>query len=315
MRKSISWAAAALLALSLSGCHKMVEDEAGAARTIYASLPPVYALASPILEGAPGITFQCLAQPQDGCLRDYELSDWDAALLGSADAVIIAGRGMESFESRLAGGEIAVVGLMEGLPLLNSGSVAPAGDEPDHFDDENPWAHLSVDLAQSMVSAVASGMAALDPDYAGLYEENYARFDEELEALKTRMEEKAARAPEASVAVLHEGLFYLTDDLGLHVAAVIRREPGSDLSDNELSAALDTLRDSGARVLLMEVQAPQSLREALSRAGYEIARIDTLSTHASGGEGDYDYIKAMDENAGAIVAALERASGGQQHGP
>ncbi len=64
----------------------------------------VYALSAPILSGAPGITLKCLVQPQDGCLRNYELSDWDAALLGSADAAILSGRGLESFESGIFGG-------------------------------------------------------------------------------------------------------------------------------------------------------------------------------------------------------------------
>jgi hypothetical protein len=45
------------------------------------------------------------------------------------------------------------------------------------------------------------------------------------------MEEMLIAAPEHSVAVAHEALFYMTDELGLQVDAVIRREPGSELSD------------------------------------------------------------------------------------
>ncbi len=305
MRKFLFMLAAALFALPLAGCHKLVADEANPARTLYASLPPVYALARPILEGAPGITLKCLVQPQDGCLRSYELSDWDEALLGDADAVILAGRGLESFESLLSGGSIAVMGAMDGLTLINNGALAPEGDESDHFDDENPWAYLSVPQAREMCSVIAAGMIALDPDYQSLYEENFAHYDEALEALETRAEELILAAPEASVAVAHEGLFYLTDWLGLSVASVVRREPGSDLSDNELSAALASLRESGARVILIESQAPQALRDALTDAGFQLALIDTLSTHAPGDAGD--YIRTMDKNAHAIADALARA--------
>jgi ABC-type Zn uptake system ZnuABC Zn-binding protein ZnuA len=234
MRKFFLWMAAALLALALSGCQKLVPDEANPARTIYASFPPVYALANPILNGVPGITLKCLVQPQDGCLRSYEPSDWDEALLGSADAVILAGRGFESFESQLSEGKIAVVSAMDGLTLLNNGSVAAEGDEPNHFEDENPWAYLSVKQAREMASIITAGMLTLDPDYESLYEENYSNFDQKLEALQTRMEEELIAAPEKSVAVAHEGLFYMTDELGLSIGAVIKREPGSELSDNEL---------------------------------------------------------------------------------
>lgn len=306
MRKTILWMAAALIALPLSGCQKLVREEANPARTIYASFPPIYALSAPILEGVPGITLKCLVQPQDGCLRNYDLSDWDEALLGSADAMILSGRGLESFESRIAGGKLAVLAATQGLTLLNNGALAAEGDEPDHFNDENPWAYLSVARAREMCSVIAAGMIALDPDYEARYEENFARFDGQLEALQDRMEEKVIAAPEHSVAVAHEGLFYLTDELGLHVAAVVKREPGSELTGNDLKQALSDLKTSGAKAVLLETQAPKSLRDALAGAGYQLALIDTLSTHTPGSLND--YIETMDKNAQAIADALAHAS-------
>ena len=306
MRKFLLMLAAALIALPLSGCQKLVPDEVNPARTLYASFPPVYALSQPILSGAPGITLKCLVQPQDGCLRNYDLSDWDAALLNSADAVILAGRGLESFESALSEGKLAVVGAMDGLTLLNNGQVAAEGDEPDHFDGENPWAYLSVEQAREMCSIITAGMIALDPDYEELYEQNYAGFDEKLEALEGRIEEALIAAPEHSVAVAHEGLFYLADELGLDVAHVIEREPGSEFSGNELKQALEALKASDAKVVLIEIQAPKALRDALTAAGYPLALIDTLATHAPGGPDD--YIETMDKNARAIADALKRAA-------
>ena len=307
MRKILLILAAALIALPLSGCQKLVPGEANPQKAIYASFPPIYALSAPILAGAPGITLKCLVQPQDGCLRNYELSDWDEALLGSADAIILAGRGFEGFEGELSEGKVAVVSAMDGLKLLNNGAVAAEGDEPDHFDDENPWAYLSVEQARQMCSVITAGMAQLDPDYEQLYEENYAKFDAKLETLEGRMENLLIAAPERSVAVAHEGLNYLADELGLNVSATIRREPGSELSDNELSQALKTLAASDAKVVLLEIQAPKTLRDALTSAGYQLALIDTLSTHAPGSLDD--YITTMDKNAQAIADALKRAAG------
>lgn len=296
---------AAALSISLAGCGKIVPDEENPERTLYASFAPVYALASPIVSGVPGITLKCLVQPQDGCLRSYELSDWDEAMLATADAVILAGRGFESFENWTPNGNVAIVSAMDGLTLLNNGSTAPEGDEPDHFEDENPWAYLSVAQAREMISVIAAGMIQLDPDYESRYEENEEDFDGKLEALEARMEEALIAAPEMGVAVAHEGLFYLTDELGLAVGAVIKREPGSELSDNELKAALESLKAANVRVVLIESQSPQSLRDALTNAGYHLALIDTLSTHLPGGLDD--YIDTMDKNARAIADALKEA--------
>jgi len=305
MKKTLSIVAAALLALPLVGCHRLVPDEMNPAQTIYASFPPVYALSEPIASGAPGITLKCLVQPQDGCPRSYQLSDWDQAMLGGADAVILFGRGFESFETQLSQGSVAAVGAMNALTLINNGTVAPEGDDADHFDQENPWAYLSVERAREICGIITAGMVALDPGYEALYEDNYAHFDEELEALQIRMEEMILAAPEAGVAVAHEGLFYLADDLGLSVGAVIRREPGSDLTSSELDEAIQSLKDGGAKVVLMERHAPKSLRDALTAAGFQLALIDTLVTHAAP-SGD-DYVAAMEQNARAIADALARA--------
>ncbi len=307
MRKIFLLLAAALIALPLSGCQKLVPDEAVPARTVCASFPPVYALSAPILTGVPGITLKCLVQPQDGCLRNYELSDWDGAIFSSADAVILSGRGLESFESQISEGKLAAISAAQGLTLLKNGAVAAEGDEPDHFEAENPWAYLSVAKAREMCSVIAVGMIALDPDYEAQYEDNFAHFDAELEALEGRMEEKLIAAPERSVAVAHEGLFYLTDELGLDVAAVVKREPGSELIGNDLQQALAFLKASGAKVVLLETQAPKALRDALTGAGYALALIDTLSTHAPGALDD--YIVTMDKNAQAVADALSRAAG------
>lgn len=306
MRKFFLLMAAVLIALPLSGCQKLVSEEANPERTLCASFPPVYALSGPILTGVPGITLKCLVQPQDGCLRNYELSDWDGAILSSADAVILSGRGLESFESQLSEGELAAVSAAQGLTLIKNGAVAAEGDEPDHFEGENPWAYLSVARARDMCSVIAAGMIELDPDYEAQYEENFAHFDAELEALQGRMEEKLITAPERSVAVAHEGLFYMTDELGLDVAAAIKREPGSELIGNDLKQALADLKASGAKVVLLEIQAPKALRDALTGAGYRLALIDTLSTHAPGAPDD--YILTMEKNAQATADALTRAA-------
>jgi hypothetical protein len=34
--------------------------------------------------------------------------------------------------------------------------VAASGDEADHFDDENPWAYLSVSQAREMCSVITA---------------------------------------------------------------------------------------------------------------------------------------------------------------
>ena len=63
--------------------------------TVVTSFYPVYLLAQEIVQGAEGIRLENMAQPQTGCLHDYELSISDMKLLETADIFIINGGGME----------------------------------------------------------------------------------------------------------------------------------------------------------------------------------------------------------------------------
>ena len=145
MRKFLPWAVAALLALTLAGCQKLVPDEANPSKTLYASFPPVYALSAPIVSGAPGITIKCPGAAPGRLpekLRAERLGRGAACKRGRGDP---GGPRPGVLRKRSFGGESSRSwGAMDGLTLLNNGSVAAEGDEPDHFEDENPWAFLSV---------------------------------------------------------------------------------------------------------------------------------------------------------------------------
>ena len=70
-----------------------------------------------------------------------------------------------------------------------------------------------------------------------------------------------------------------------------------------LAACLETLRSGGAKVVLIEKQAPQALCEALEGAGYAVARMDILSTRRAN-EGAEGYFEAQRANAATLKEAI-----------
>ena len=98
--------------------------------TVVTSFYPVYLLAQEIVQGAEGIRLENMAQPQTGCLHDYELSISDMKLLETADIFIINGGGMESFLEQALERypELTVVDTSEGIALLE--------EEAHHHHDE-----------------------------------------------------------------------------------------------------------------------------------------------------------------------------------
>lgn len=292
---------------TITGCKRLVEPE-NKSISIYATFWPIYALTDAAMVDVPDARLKLLAQPQDGCLRDYSLSDWDAALLASdADAVIMGGRGLEQFESQLFGwGETgpAISAVLYNLELYNQDDHAD-GEGEAHLRGANPHLYMSVEGAQQIVQSASAILQSMDPLYAGQYAENARIAVEQLEGLLAEKRATLAGCEGASVVLMNEALIYVAQDYGLSPVAWIDRESGENLVDAELTACLEQIMATDARVVLIEKQAPQPLVEALEAAGCAVAKLDVFSTRREG-EGFDAYIEAQAENARVIAQAFAR---------
>lgn len=307
MRKLRRALLALVLLFTLSGCHPLVED-APKQLSVYATFYPIYALADAVTQDVPDLSLSCLAQPQDGCLRSYALSDWDIYLLASADAVIAGGRGLESFESvlfSLGDSGPAVTAVLYNLELLNNSidSHSPTS-ENSHLEGPNPHLYMSVDGAGQIVESIAAMLQTLDPGYDGRY---IANADHALQALVQLREQTLGIAGDLAgqkVILMNEVLGYVAADYGLEIAGQIDRESGASMYDSELEACLEDMKDFDSVVVLIEAQAPVSLVQALEADGYSVALIDIMSTHRAE-EGFDGYIQAQLNNARAIRRAFD----------
>lgn len=310
MRRFRKYCALLLCACLLAGCGaKRAEDGEVESLDLYASFYPVYAVAEMIADGVPDLQLHQLIQPQDGCLRAYELSDWDAALLASADGLLLCGSGLESFSetaSALTGGKLAVVQLATGEERM---TVEPVNADPEatpHWESENPHIYLSVDGAIELATSAAHSMAVLDPRYEDVYRKNLEDIRARLEALKEEIAAETAGLKGAKAAVLNEALVYAARDCGLDTI-YWARESGEELDEGALEALLDAMREQDIRLALVERQAPQSLVGALEGAGVAVAKLDVLSTRRAD-EGSEAYFDALRDNAAAVRAAYENIS-------
>lgn len=295
-------------ALILSGCAPVVGDKDIPENfSIYASFLPAYMLSDLIVtEDIPGMNLNLLIQPQDGCMRNYVLSDWDQYIAVNSDAVILIGNGFESFEQGLMNlGEEGPSVISASSSLILDASCQTDNEES-HLYGANPWLFLSASGGLQLTEAIAANMIALDPDYESVYIGNLKSAYEKFESLsESILEVKSAVDHQKRTALLHEGLIYIANDFALNVVTRIDRESGEYPDETSLSQMLKTLKESNAEVVLIEKQAPKSLLEALRAAGYEIALIDTLS--AGGAQnGAEAYFERMLENARAIENAFKK---------
>jgi len=289
-----------LCAALFSGCVR-IDLPDPEPQTAYASFYPVYALAAGVCENVPGLTLTCLTQPQDGCLRSYSLSDWDAARLADADMLVLGGRGLESFESSIVQSGMPYLTAMDNMPLLQNGDM----QEDDHFTGDNPWYFLSVEGARSICSVIAGGMAQLDPDFADMYAQNLQKMLARFGDLQAKTDALLAGRQMPGAILMQEGLCYFAQDMGIAEYVEIRREAGADMSQNELEDALAQMAQSGFSLVLIERQAPQGIVEAIESEGYTVVLIDILTDHSQS-EGTEGYFSAMLRNAQALAGALKQ---------
>ena len=296
-----------LLCLLLGGCRRAEIAPADAPFSIYASFYPVYALAQPLLEGIEDVQLNCLVQPQDGCLRAYQLSDWDFALLSSADALLIGGRGLESFEALLyALGEDgpAVSAVLSDADLTDMGAVNTDEDKPSHWLDDHPHIYMDTDGALEMIRSIASSLTLLDSAHEKQYAENLLAAENQLVSLKNELEAVLTPVQGNKAIVMNEALVYAGAAYGLDIDLCYERESGEELLGSDLQNCLDALQQSTAKVILLERQSPQSLCSALEAAGYSVAKLDVLSTRRAE-EGFEGYLNAQRYNAQAIRDAFK----------
>ena len=314
MRRAVAMALLLIVVISaLPGCRKLVLDEEGPI-SVYATFYPIYALTDAVMQGVPDVALHCLVQPQDDCLRAYQLSDWDVALLArGADAVIAGGRGLESFENTLfSWGEQgpAVSAVLYNLELYNQEQV-PDGEAHAHLQGPNPHLYMSLEGAKQIVESISATMVSLDPVYSEQYINRSQAAIKRLDALHEASRAKLAAYAGRRVALMSETLIYVANDYDLEVAEWIERETGAGFGDNELASWLERLEKADVKVVMLEKQAPQALREALEAAGYAVAAIDVLSTHTEG-EGFDRYLEIQGENAQAVLDAFMRADAGKE---
>ena len=294
------------LALILTGCAPVVEQVQEDAH-IYASFYPVYALGSLVLDGVSGIRLSCLSQPQDGCLRSYEISDWELHLLSyDADAVILGGMGLESYSDMLyslGSAGPAIINAMYSLNLYNDdGDDVQLSKDSSHLSGKNPYYYISIYGAGRMIESISTSLCELFPDKAREINQNAGAAEATILDLKDRADEICAGIEGQKVILLNEAMIYPAMEYGLEVEYWYDRESGDTLYGAGLDALLEELGQCEATVILIEKQAPTELTRALEEAGFRVALIDTMTSFAldAGAEG---YIAAQLENAGAIARA------------
>lgn len=301
----------AALSLGVTAFTGTYRQKAEGEFSVVASFYPMYTAALNLTQGAEGVRVTCLAQPQTGCLHDYQLSPDNMVALKEADLLVLNGAGAESFLDQALAGlpDLQVADTSAGIPLLESGHDHhhEAGETHEETGEEilyNEHIWMSPARYARQVETLRDRLCAADPDRAEAYRANAGEYLAKIREVEARLLAAAKTLPYEDCVTFHDSLAYLAEDLGLRVAGRVAMGEESAVSAAELGEIADAIRDR--RVLLLyDNQYPVSYAY-LSRYAAEsyTAVLDAAVIPAEGVEDKDRWLQAMDRNLSVLEGAL-----------
>lgn len=161
--------------------------------------------------------------------------------------------------------EMRVVDTSAGISRLGDGT---------HEMDPHVW--TSPQNMKRMGEVVCNALVQADTAHAEIYKRNFSQLCNRMDSLHLRMKQLYAIAPCHTFVIYHPALGYFAAEFGLRQLAVEQghKEP----SPADMRRLIDDIRESGARVILIQQEFDARLVETLAaETGLRVVRINPLS--------------------------------------
>ena len=283
-------AAAVLLPLALSSCS---EAEHSGIR-VTASFYPVYIIAENVVGEVPGIDLRSMAQPQTGCLHDYQLTTADMRSLEDTDLFIVNGGGMESFLDNALElfPELDVIDTSAGVTSLEGHDHGHT--DHDHGENSHYWMYPENAVVQA--ENICGALSEICPEYADEFRQNTDAFKESVSGIET-FDGKGI-----SVCVFNEAFEYLHLSYGFDVAAVVEMDENETPSAKELAEIITEINEGGIDLLIAADDASKTVADTIAReTGAGVVVLDPMLT---GDPVPERYTEAMNENARILKGSV-----------
>ena len=283
-------AAAVLLPLALSSCS---ETEPSGIR-VTASFYPVYIIAENVVGEVPGIDLRSMAQPQTGCLHDYQLTTADMRSLEDTDLFIVNGGGMESFLDNALElfPELDVIDTSAGVTSLDGHDHGHTGH--DHENNSHYWMYPENAVVQA--ENICGALSEICPEYADEFRQNTDAFKESVSGIET-FDGKGI-----SVCVFNEAFEYLHLSYGFDISAVVEMDENETPSAKELAEIITEINEGGIDLLIAADDASKTVADTIAReTGAGVVVLDPVLT---GDPVPERYTEAMNENARILKGSV-----------
>lgn len=293
--------AVAMLITTLCSCGS--EKEKSSEILLATSFYPVYIFTLNLVNGIDGISVECMAEQNTGCLHDYQILSKDARLISDAAAFIINGAGMEEFLEDVYSSEeeLKVIDSSVGIELLEScDEHHKEGEHHHHAANSHIW--MSVKNAIKQTENIANGLIALYPQFSVQIEKNKTEYVNRLKELDSLLAQKTAALKGENIITFHEAYDYLARDYSLNVIAKVESHEGGEPSAKKLAELTTLIKSKNVRLLFVEQSYKGSAATILSNE--TDVKICTLNPVTEGVGELTAYEAIMLENIEVILKAV-----------
>ncbi|HJR77129.1 MAG TPA: metal ABC transporter substrate-binding protein, partial [Nitrospiraceae bacterium] len=240
----------------------------------------------------------------------YSPKPSDLMAVRKAQVLIQIGAGLEVWVSPLlknaGNAHLLTVTASEGIDLIedqDAGAGKPASGPGTHSHAHgNPHVWLDPDGASTMVRRITEAFATADPAHRSDYEAKSAAYLSRLEQTSAALRLRLQSASDRRMVVHHPAWPYFARYFGLIIAGTLVMQPGAEPSARRIQAIVDTIRQSGIKVIVSEAQLNQKLPQMLAReTGARVVRLTTLPGAVPGTE---TYIDMLRYNVLQLAEAL-----------
>ena len=275
---------------------------------VVATTPDLGAVAREI--GGPALEIAVLAKPTE----DPHFVDARPSLvvsLNRADMLIEGGAELEIGwlpallqsvrNTKIAAGAPGRVSATTGVTMLDVPTSLDRSRGDVHTTG-NPHFMLDPVNVKLIAAQIADRLARIDPPSASLYATNLQRFNQRIDTKLAEWQAQLAPYRGAKVVTYHRDFVYLAQRFGLTVAATLEERPGIAPSPAHLAQVISTMREQGARVILL--QPYQNRRTAETVARQTDATVLDMPQQPGVAPNTDTYFTLMDYLVGTLARAL-----------
>ena len=153
------------------------------------------------------------------------------------------------------------------------------------------------------VENIAQKLREYDLKNAEKYQKNAEEYIQRLEKLKEDMHNQLDSVTHKDIVTFHEAFDFFAEEFGLHIKAVIEREPGTYPSAREVAEIIKLIQSKEVNAIFTEPQYAKTAATTIAKeTGVSVFELDPVVT----GELEKDaYEKAMRKNLAVLKEALQ----------